>query len=176
MIKKILDAKVPSLRQKSKTVGKIDKQVKTLVKDMQETLAAQLDPEGVGLAAPQVGKNIRLFVISHKGLERVVINPKVVSIAKQTASNVDKNKNKILEGCLSIPHIYGPLRRAKSVTISYQDEHGKHHEEEFTGFGAQIVLHELDHLDGVLFVDKVMKKGGTLFRHYPDDTWEEVEL
>lgn len=176
MIRKVLDAKAPSLRQKSKPVVAVDKKVKSLIADLKDTLASQNDPEGVGLAAPQIGKNVRVFVINHKGLERVIMNPKVVSISSKKASITDKNKNQILEGCLSVPHIYGPLRRAKSVTIEYLAETGEIKTETFENFGAQIVLHEIDHLEGILFIDKIIASGGHLFKHNPDDSWEDVEL
>ena len=75
MVRKIVRSKEPSLRQKSKTVAGLDKKVQGIIKDLKDTLAVQKDPEGVGLAAPQIGKNVRIFVCAFKDFQRVVINP-----------------------------------------------------------------------------------------------------
>lgn len=116
MIRKIVDVKDLTLRKKSKVVGKIDKKTRELVNDMLETLSVQKDPEGVGLAAPQVGKNVRIFVMEYSGKKRVVINPEVIEmkekIKKKTKSIKSKKKSrKILEGCLSLPNYYGPINQ-----------------------------------------------------------------
>lgn len=174
MILKIVDAQKPSLRVESKKVGTIDKRVKDLIADMFETLKVQKDPEGVGLAAPQVGKNIRLFVIDYQKLKRVVINPVVVSVKTKKQTSESKKKQ-ILEGCLSLPHFYGPLKRADSITITYKNELGEEVTETFTGFHAQIIQHEIDHLDGILFVDRILEQQAPLYKFDGDD-WEEVEL
>ena len=79
MIRKILPATDPRLRIKSKPVTKIDKKVLQLIQDLQDTLAVQKDPEGIGLAAPQIGKNVRVFVTNYKKFKRVVINPEIIS-------------------------------------------------------------------------------------------------
>lgn len=173
MILKIVDAQKPSLRVESKEVGVIDKRVKDLIADMFETLKVQKDPEGVGLAAPQVGKNIRLFVIDYQSLKRVVINPVIVSV--KTKKQTQSQKKQVLEGCLSLPHFYGPLKRADSITITYQNETGEKVTETFTGFHAQIIEHEIDHLNGILFVDRILEQKAPLYKFDGDD-WEEVEL
>ncbi len=179
MIRKIVTAKVPSLRQKSKAVGKIDKKVKELITDMKDTLKAQKDPEGVGLAAPQIGKNFRIFLISYEGIDRVVINPKVLEISKDKQTTKTKGKKKgddLLEGCLSLPHYYGPLSRNSKVKIEYLNENGKGVTEEFKDFLAQIVLHEIDHLDGILFIDRIIEQNSPLYKFHKDGDWEKVEL
>ncbi len=174
MILKIVDAQKPSLRVESKKVKVIDKKVKDLIADMFETLRIQKDPEGVGLAAPQVGKNIRLFVIDYQKLKRVIINPTIVEV-KTKKESTEKKKKQVLEGCLSLPHFYGPLKRADSITITYQNEHGEDVTETFTGFHAQIIEHEIDHLNGILFVDRILEQHSPLYKFDGDD-WEEVEL
>ncbi len=182
MIRKIVSTKDPSLRAISKPVGKIDKKILQLIADMKETLAVQKEPEGVGLAAPQVGKNVRLFIISFNGQERVCLNPEVLEIKKKLSpapgKKTKKNKGKkgdILEGCLSLPNFYGPLKRAEVVKIKYTDEKGKAVTEEFTGFMAQIVQHEIDHLNGIIFLDHILSQKAPLYKFQGDD-WEEVEL
>ena len=174
MVRKILSAKEPSLRQPSKPVGKIDKKIIQIVNDLKETLATQKDPEGVGLAAPQIGKNLRIFVASYAKTSLVAINPEIVSVGSKL-SEASENKEQLMEGCLSLPHFYGPLRRASSITIKYQTSQGQEKVEQFTGFMAQIVQHELDHLKGVLFVDKLLEQKESLYKLVGEE-WEEVEL
>jgi len=118
MVRKILSAKEPSLRQPSKPVGKIDKKIIQIVNDLKETLATQKDPEGVGLAAPQIGKNLRIFVASYAKTSLVAINPEIVWVGSKL-SEASENKEQLMEGCLSLPHFYGPLRRASSITIKF---------------------------------------------------------
>lgn len=174
MILEILDSKAESLRKKSKPVKKIDKKIKTLISDMKKTLRAQTDPEGVGLAAPQIGKNLKIFVMLNEGVETVVINPKIVSLGRKK-SIPTHNNNEILEGCLSIKHYYGPVERANHITIEYKDEKGNKHTKKFQGFEAQIIQHEIDHLNGKLFVDHILEQESRLFKIQGDE-WEEVEL
>ena len=81
MVKKILNVQDPRLRQKSKIVAKIDKKILRLIADMEETLIAQKDPEGVGLAAPQVGEFLQLFLMRHKGKILLIINPEIIKKA-----------------------------------------------------------------------------------------------
>lgn len=175
MIRKILATTDPRLRFKSKPVGKVDKKVLNLVKDLKDTLAVQKDPEGVGLAAPQIGKNLRVFVADYKNFKRVVVNPTIVSIDKGLNKNEKSKGKEIMEGCLSLPNYYGPLRRNKSVTIEYMNETGEKLTETFTGFNAQIILHEIDHLEGIIFVDRLIENKKPLYK-LNGDTWEEVEL
>lgn len=172
MVREILHATNPLLRVVSKPIKKIDKKTLSLIKDLKETLSLQKDPEGVGLAAPQVGKNLRLFVIRPKDKIKVIINPEIVFISKE---KTPQRKQKIMEGCLSLPHFYGPLVRATKVKIKYQDENGNPQEEEFLDLNAQIILHEIDHLDGILFVDRLLEQKKALFE-YKDREWHEVEL
>lgn len=171
---KLVDIKDPVLRKKAKSVKKFDKKLVSLVAEMQKLLKVQSDPEGIGLAAPQIGKSLRLFIIDNEGVEKVIINPKVVSIKKAKASK-NKKKKEILEGCLSLPHFYGPITRSREITISFQDVEGKKQKHKFIGFLAQIVEHEIDHLNGKLFVDRVFEQKVSLYK-FKGDEWEEVEL
>lgn len=173
MIQKVVDVKNPVLRQEAKVVTKIDKKVLALIKDMKDTLAVQKDPEGVGLAAPQIGKSFRIFIVSYKKLVRTVINPEIVEISR--VSKKQQRAKEILEGCLSLPHYYGPIARADKVKIKYLNEMGQEQVEEFNGFNAQIVQHEIDHLNGHLFIDKIIEQDAPLYK-FDGDEWEEVEL
>jgi peptide deformylase len=180
MILRVVDVKNPVLRQKAKLVTKIDKKVLALIKDMLETLANQKDPEGVGLAAPQIGKSLQIFVINYRNLKRIIINPIVLETSKTTKTNKEKVKkskknDEILEGCLSLPHYYGPIKRAEKIKIKFLDEKGNTQIEEFTNFNAQIIQHEIDHLNGTLFVDRILEQKSPLYKFDGDD-WEEVEI
>ena len=170
--------KVPArvLTTPVKKIDKITSKIRKLVQDMEETLQVQTDPEGVGLAATQVGFGIALFIIRPDDTKpaRAFINPEIIKMSQKIAKT--KSKNEILEGCLSLPHYYGPLKREQSVTVKYQDETGKELVEEFRGFNAQIILHEIDHLNGVLFVDRLLEQKKKLYKLLPSDEWEEVTL
>lgn len=176
MIRKILRSGDPKLREISKPVGKIDAKVLELIRDLKETLAVQKDPEGVGLAAPQIGKNLRIFVANYKNLNKVVINPEIISTkSKPRSTKASPDKQEILEGCLSLPNYYGPLKRINLIKIKYLNEEGKEVIEEFKDFDAQIIFHEIDHLNGVLFLDRLLEQKQPLYK-LEADKWEEVEL
>ncbi len=172
MILKFVDIKDPILRQKAKAVGVIDKKVLGLISDMKETLTAANDPEGIGLAAPQIGKSLQIFLVNFEGTELVVINPKIISVADLPKT---KRKEKTLEGCLSLPHYYGPIKRPEEITIDYLDEKGTKKRETFKGFMAHIIAHETDHLKGVLFIDHILGQNAPLYK-FDGDEFEEVEL
>ena len=125
MIRKILISNDPILRKKSKTVQKIDKKIQQLIKDMKETLVVQDDPEGIGLAAPQVGKNLQIFIMKPDKEITTIINPEIIFTAKnntpkKTAPKKDASQSmrNIMEGCLSLPHFYGNVKRSPSIKIN----------------------------------------------------------
>lgn len=176
----------PILRQVAKPVGKIDKKILKLVADMVSTLKAQKDPPGVGLAAPQVGISLRVFVMkpTAKSTPMVVINPEELRRDKDKEKDKGegpKRKAKFLEGCLSLPSFYSNVQRAPSVTLKFTTIvldnaiNVRETTRTFTGFQAQIVQHELDHLNGKLFVDHVLEQKRKLL-HLKGDKWEEVNL
>lgn len=175
MVQKIIQSGDERLRKVSKAVEKIDKKILNLIQDLRDTLAVQKDPEGVGLAAPQIGVNLRVFAVDFKNLKRIVINPEVLEI-KNKVKETKKKKSEILEGCLSLPHYYGPLTRDSYVKLKYLDELGNETEEEFVDFNAQIILHEIDHLNGFLFVDRLLEQKKKLYKLDASDEWEEVEI
>ncbi|MBN1189805.1 MAG: peptide deformylase [Dehalococcoidales bacterium] len=134
----------PVLRQKAKKIPGIDSSIRRLIEDMIETM---YEADGVGLAAPQVGVSLRLVVIcmpEEDAGEIVLINPEIVK--KSGEREVD-------ERCLSIPGYYGQLKRAVSVTVKARDENWKEIRIKGEGLLAQALEHEIDHLNGVLYVD-----------------------
>lgn len=147
-VRKIVKYGNPSLREKSKEVHKISKKVQILIDDLYDTMYAT---NGVGLAAPQVGENLRIFVID-VGVDQksmcpiTFINPKILKREGAIASN---------EGCLSFPEAYTEVRRYKSVKIKALNEKGKPFILEVTDGSllARAIQHEFDHLDGILFID-----------------------
>lgn len=176
MVRKVVQSGNPVLRQIAKNVSKVDKKTLEVVKDLKDTLRTQKEPEGVGLAAPQIGKSVRIFIADYKDFQRVVINPEIVKV-QSTKYKVQstKSKKEILEGCLSLPYYYGPLKRASKVTLKYLNEKGDSITEEFIDFNAQIIMHEIDHLNGILFVDRLLEEKKPLYK-VDGDEWEEVEL
>ena len=147
-VRKIVKYGAPSLREKSKEVHKISKKVQILVDDLYDTMYAI---NGVGLAAPQIGENLRVFVIDTgtdpKTMNPITfINPKIIK--KEGAINS-------YEGCLSFPEAYTNVRRYKSVKIKALDIKGKPFILEITDGSllARAIQHEFDHLDGILFID-----------------------
>jgi peptide deformylase len=140
-ILKIVTDEDPVLRQKSKEITKISKRLKVLAKNMLETL---YDAPGVGLAAPQVGVLERLVVIDTGDGPLVLINPQVISC---------EGENRDVEGCLSIPGRNEYITRANKVVVTALDLSGKKIKLEGTGLLARAFQHEIDHLNGILFID-----------------------
>lgn len=172
MIRKILKADDPKLRKGSKSVKEVDKKILSLIADLRETLIAQKEPEGIGLAAPQIGKNLKIFVVKVDGEPKVFINPEIATVLKEKSQGKEKE---IMEGCLSIPHYYGPLKRAEKIRVRYLTPEGEKRVETFEGLPAQIIQHEIDHLDGILFVDRLLEQKKPLYKLEADE-WEEVDL
>lgn len=168
------------LTEPAKTVTVFDNKVKNLVRDMKQTLLATKNPKGVGLAAPQIGEPYRVFVTrpTEKSDLRVFLNPEIEQQEGET-DGVPERENK-LEGCLSIPAIWGRVKRAQTLTLRYQDEQGKPRKEKFTGFLATIIQHETDHVNGILFTRRVLEQKGKLYQAATDadgkETLEEITI
>lgn len=202
MVHKIVTVQEPKLRQATRRVEKLDKKVLKIIEDMQETLKVQKDPEGVGLAAPQIGVPLKIFIMAHKGQNTLVINPEIIKKSKKTndpptsprslkrsgtsegqAPKKEKEKPQyVMEGCLSLPHYYGPVQRSWEVELKYQVpklENGnwqlETRHETFTGFPAQIIQHEVDHLKGKTFVDRLLEQNRQLFKLKKGE-WHEVDI
>ena len=155
-----------------KPVTKFDAALKKLILQMEETLIAQVDPEGVGLAAPQVGVDLSLFIMrqSTNSDTEVFINPKILEIEKDTApSPKKKNKNVQLEGCLSIPRIWSPIERPQKIHVEYQTIDGEKKDVWLKGLKAVIVQHEIDHLNGILFTQRAVEQSMPLYEEKDDD-------
>ncbi len=155
----------PTLRRKSKPVKRVDAQLRAVIEEMFELM---YQARGVGLAANQVGIPLRFFIINtegdpEKGEPRVFINPVITQ---------PKGFSEAEEGCLSIPGLYGDVVRPKQVRINAYDLAGNEINEEVTGLLARAAQHELDHLDGVLFIDRLNETGKLAAR----DALEEFEL
>ncbi len=132
------------LRQKARRVPTIDSSIQRLIDDMVETMQ---QTKGVGLAAPQVGVSLRVVVLQMPGEEPVaVINPEIVKRA---------GEREVTEGCLSIPGYAGEIKRSVSVTVKGRDRQGKTIRIKATGLMAQALEHELDHLNGILYIDHI---------------------
>lgn len=144
----------PLLRKVTQPIGKDYPKLNDLIENMFETM---YNADGVGLAAPQVGLNIRLFIVDAspaadeepelKDFKKVFINPEVVE--------TDGEPWEMEEGCLSLPNIRENVLRDEQVTIKYLDENWNEHTETYNGFAARVILHEYDHLDGKLFIDYI---------------------
>jgi peptide deformylase len=132
----------PMLRRKAAHVREVTPEVRRMISDMVETMYNQA---GIGLAAPQVGIPYRLLVMDDgKGGARALINPIITS---RSGSVVDE------EGCLSLPGIFADVERSKSITVQATDEDGRPFDLEASGMQARVIQHEMDHLEGVLFID-----------------------
>jgi peptide deformylase len=159
----------PILRAKGKRVEKIDQRIRELAQNMIETMH---DANGVGLAAPQIGESLQLTVLDvsqvedrpstmkvngkdldpHSAMPLVLINPQI---------DLGGESEMGTEGCLSFPEITGEIERAKSITVRAQNLDGEPIELETTGFLARAIQHEVDHLNGILFIDRMSSAAKT---------------
>ncbi|MGC8879788.1 MAG: peptide deformylase [Anaerolineae bacterium] len=161
-IRPILYAGDPRLRQKAKPVKQFGPALKALADDMLETMHAA---NGLGLAAPQIGVLQRLFVAHlpkdeedpQSGKDFVLVNPQIVQASPESVEGV--------EGCLSMPSWYGRVARSEWVVVKAMNVHGKPIRIKAHGMLARVFQHEIDHLNGVLFVDHIQR---------PEDLWQEL--
>jgi len=156
--------KIPAevLRQVAPDVSKITKKTLMLIDDMMRIMRKA---NGVGLAAPQVGVLQRIIVIHPEGMKpTALINPKIIKLEGEQIGQ---------EGCLSIPGLYGDVKRAFYVEVEALDRRGRELIYELEGMPARIAQHEIDHLDGVLFIDKVIAE--TLHWMHPEAVDDSAE-
>jgi peptide deformylase len=137
------------LRQNSKNVTSINDEIRSIARKMLQTMYSY---DGIGLAAPQAGINKRIIVIDTDPEEAanpsfVMINPQIHDLSK--ALEVGQ------EGCLSVPNVFGDVQRSAQLIVSFKDIYGKPQRLKASGLFARVIQHEMDHLDGVLFVDRV---------------------
>lgn len=177
---KIITIPHPTLRQKAQPIEKVDTSLVKLVADLEKTLDEHRDPPGVGLAAPQVDKLLRVFATklppagSFKedgsrltGNLRHFINPQLVKACKRKKVLGVKKDEADLEGCLSMPGLYGSVPRHRWVEIEFQtlkDGQLVKQRERFDGYQARVIQHELDHLDGILFTDYALENELPVYR------------
>ncbi|MBI5122552.1 peptide deformylase [Candidatus Roizmanbacteria bacterium] len=168
---KIITVPNSNLSSPTKPVEKINDKIKKIVFDMEKILIAQDDPPGVGLAANQVGLDLSIFIVkpTQKAKIKVFINPRIVSRTDLFKDSPNKKvrpykKRVKLEGCLSIPRIWGPVKRAERIFLHYQDLTGKKYLKWFIGFEATVIQHEIDHLKGIVFTQRSVEQKGQLFR------------
>ncbi len=196
---KIVQAPDHVLSQTAQPVEKIDKPLKKLLHEMEHTLINQTDPEGVGLAAPQIGKAIQLFIVKQdphaqlltfinpiiestfeKPAEKTATISKTKKTSKKRKSASSGEKGVQLEGCLSLKDVWGVVKRPYGVVLSYMDETGVAHKKTFDGFLATIIQHEVDHLHGVLFPKRVLEQKNLLYHSIKNDKgeieFEEIEI
>ncbi|MDQ6695589.1 MAG: peptide deformylase [Chloroflexota bacterium] len=162
----------PILREKAKRIKVFDAGMRKLAADMFDTMHAS---KGVGLAAPQVGRSIRLLVAelepdkreNERGFKVALVNPEIVKVSDEMVSDI--------EGCLSIPGWVGDVPRHQSVTVKAQTPEGKEVRIKADDYFARVLQHEIDHLNGILFTDRI-EDIKTLRRIDPEASEEEVEM
>ncbi len=165
----VFDEDSAVLRQKAKKVRRFGPELEKLAQDMIETMR---EAHGIGLAAPQVGLAIRMFVAElpedeedpQSGRVYVLVNPKIIKASREEVEAE--------EGCLSIPGIYGDVWRSEEVVVRAQDTSGKEFRIRARGLLARVFQHEIDHLDGVLFPDRM--EDPTNLRRYVEKDGELV--
>lgn len=153
MLLKILTDDHPLLREKSQAVNTITAATKQLVKDLTETM--NYGSRAVGIAAPQVGILERIIICKLRNAQGknddvAMINPQIIT--HSTICEIGE------EGCLSIPNIFGPVKRPREITVQYATPDKKQVLKRFVGFNARVIQHEIDHLEGILFTDLVTNK------------------
>ncbi len=162
-LRKIITVENPILRQKAKRVTRFDASIKRLVEDMIETMRAA---NGVGLAAPQVAQSLRILVAEYEDRLEALINPEIIKASGEQIGP---------EGCLSIPGYIGEnIKRAMMVVVKARDVHGKEIRVRAEGFFARILQHEIDHLDGILYLDR-LQRPEDLRRAEEDEEVSEVK-
>lgn len=176
----------PVLLAKEKTVNKVDKTILDLIEQMKKTLLATKEPKGVGLAAPQIGKSLRIFITKPWDTSpiSVFINPEITWMSEDKTEGVPE-RDKKYEGCLSIPSVWGLVHRAKKIKVSYQTLGPLPftlypRNRTFSGFLATIIQHEIDHLNGILFTKRVLEQGEKFYKVVKnskgEEEFEEIEI
>lgn len=173
---KILTTPDPFLRHIAKKLTNYDKKTRDQVEEMSKILLQTTNPKGVGLAATQVGLDKRLFILNLDEIIHVYINPEFEGVGIKKLSDIyKKKKDRWLEGCLSIPKVWGFVNRFYQIKLKYQSpvkEDGTwkliDKEEILDDVNAAYVQHETDHLNGILFTDHILEQGGTILQETAD--------
>ena len=156
----ILTCPDPRLKQISAPVTDFDEALRAFVADLEETMRA--GPGGVGIAAPQVGEFRRIAIVDVSAKPKTPNHGRLVLVNPEILEWDGMVKGR--EGCLSVPDFTGNVIRAARIRLRAQDEHGEAREYEMEGYEARAVQHEIDHLDGLLFLDRLVSKRHDLFR------------
>ena len=150
----------PRLKQVSTTVQNFDAQLLAFIADMEEAMRA--GPAGVGIAAPQVARFERIVIVDVSSKPKIKHHGRLVLINPEILASQGTLKGR--EGCMSVPDYTANIIRAEHIQLKARDEHGKVQEYEMQGFEARAVQHEIDHLDGILFLDRLVSRRHDLFR------------
>lgn len=153
------------LRQRSDEIIAFDKSLGALIGDLTDTLKAQVNPPGLGLSAVQIGVLKRVFVARVKNKIRIFVNPEILKFSKKEIA--------FLEGCFSVPELYGHVTRPAEIDLASQDRQGKKNTAHYKGIVARIIQHEIDHLNGILFIDHIHDQNGKLFKVEKDKKGKE---
>jgi len=153
-VREIVTLPVPILREKARTVKDFGPELQTLIDDMVETMRAA---PGVGLAAPQVGVPMRVIVVEFGDEEDEEAPPKLYTIVNPEITRHSQETSMGAEGCLSIPGFMGDVDRYEAATVKGYTRHGQPMSIKAQGWLARIFQHEVDHLDGILFIDRAEK-------------------
>jgi peptide deformylase len=161
-VRKITEYPEPVLGQMGQPVTEFDDKLAELCRDMFETM---YDAEGVGLAAPQIGLNLRLFVMDCEGIKLIAANPDVIHTEGEQSSQ---------EGCLSVGKVPAVVVRAAQARLRAQDEKGNWFERDAEGYAARAFQHETDHCDGTLFIDRLpkLRRDMVLKRFKKEKNWK----
>ncbi|PJE70109.1 peptide deformylase [Candidatus Shapirobacteria bacterium CG10_big_fil_rev_8_21_14_0_10_48_15] len=167
---KIITVPAAILHKKSTPIKKIDQEITTLAKKMIDVIRHGSEDQriGVGLSAVQVGHPLRLLVVydPEPQTNLILVNPKITWRSAKMTQGLD-HRNFPYEGCLSVPQIFGLVKRHQAIKAHWQDLAGKIHAEKFSGFVATVIQHEEDHLNGILFTQRVLEQQGQLYRLEP---------
>lgn len=153
-VRKIMTLPQPVLRRKARKVGSFGADLQTLIDDMIETMRAA---PGVGLAAPQMDTPLRVIVVEFGDEEDKEVPPKLYTVVNPEITRFSQNSEVGTEGCLSVPGFVGDVERPAAITVKGFNRHGQPFKIKAEGWLARIFQHEIDHLDGVLFVDRAEK-------------------
>jgi peptide deformylase len=176
-VQKISIVPNPILREKSKNVildnKVLYKKTRQIISDLKGTLRTQKNPRGVGLSAPQIGVSKRIFVLEIERKITTVINPQIISVSEELLTTVLPKEKRFLEGCLSVPGYWGFVDRPNKIEVCFIDQNGEKINKTFEGKESSYFLHEYDHLDGILFVDRILEQKGKIYQIEKDKEGKE---
>lgn len=174
-MKPIISVPDKILRTKSVKIDRINHDVQKKIEELVDTIISARNPEGVGLSFPQIGYNLRGFVTYLEKKVKIYLNPIILDQSEEKTLGGTPERP-TLEGCLSIPWLYGPVWRPKKIKIQALDEHGIEFVKTLSSFPARLAMHEYDHLEGVLFTDYTIKDNLPLYLlNHEQDKFVEIE-